>query len=199
MLKFIKEDGYNQVPSGGKRKMGIYLCSCGNKKRICISNVKRKKALSCGCISKEQIRKLGMKKGKDKKSYKHGMFGTRFYHLYHSIIQRTKYNPSEKLCRFYGNRGIKNEWKCFEDFYNDMYKTYLKHVDKHGVDQTTIDRKNPNGNYCKENCQWATRLEQGKNRRNNVLVTINGKTAHISEWSRRLKISSHLVRKFYLK
>jgi hypothetical protein len=198
MLKFIKSVGYKQTPSGSKRKIGLFKCACGKEKEICIYNVKSKHTLSCGCANIKQITKLGKLKGKDRGNTRHGMFGTRFYHLYYSIHDRTKNNPNSKTSRFYGNRGIKNDWKSFDQFYNDMYESYLKHVKEFGEKNTTIDRKNSLGNYNKENCQWATTLEQGKNRRNNLLITINNETRHLAEWVRILGLKNYQVRKKYL-
>lgn len=67
--------------------------------------------------------------------------------------------------KYYGGRGISFLWKSYEDFKNDMYESYLEHLDKNGKRQTTLDRINVNGHYCKENCRWATYSVQRLNRR----------------------------------
>lgn len=60
---------------------------------------------------------------------------------------------------------VKNERESFEEFYRDMYQSYIKHINEFWIKQTTIDRINPYGNYCKENCRWATYSEQLSNKR----------------------------------
>lgn len=72
-------------------------------------------------------------------------------------------NPKEKAYRFYGARGISvcERWNVFENFLADMGERVNKDL--------TIDRINPFGNYEPSNCRWATKQEQSRNRRNNVL------------------------------
>jgi len=67
----------------------------------------------------------------------------------------------------YGGRGINvcKKWENFIIFKNDMLINYLKHTKFFGESDTQIDRKNNNGNYCKNNCRWATRKEQHQNTR----------------------------------
>lgn len=60
---------------------------------------------------------------------------------------------------------IECERKTFKEFYNDMYASYIEHMNKHWLKQTTIDRINPYWNYSKENCRWATYSVQMWNRR----------------------------------
>ena len=74
-----------------------------------------------------------------------------------------------------------------------MYKNYLEHVKKFGEKDTTIDRKDNNGDYCKENCIWATRKIQENNRRNNHFLTYNGEIMTISQWANKLKLGNNIL------
>lgn len=150
--------------------------------------VKRGKTLSCGCINIEQITKLAKRVGKDKASYSHGFFGTRFYRIYGGIVARTRHR-----LRFYEN--IKNGWSCFEDFRDDMYQSYLEHVSLFGEKNTTIDRIDSSGNYSKENCRWSTYKEQQNNRKDNTKVKIEGKILNLGQWATILKTSSTMLTK----
>lgn len=95
------------------------------------------------------------------------------------------YNEKARYFRNYGGRGITvcDEWKTsFEAFYRDMGDP---------PEGLTIERKNNNGPYCKDNCVWATRAEQAKNTRPqpaSKYLTYAGLTLTISQWARRLGI-----------
>lgn len=118
----------------------------------------------------------------------HGFCGTRFYHIWATMFARCNNKNSHKY-PYYGGRGVKYMWQSFENFKDDMYESYLTHIEKYGEKNTQIDRIDVNGNYCKENCRWATILEQARNRNNNRFLTLKGKTRTLGEWSEKLKIN----------
>lgn len=80
-------------------------------------------------------------------------------------------------------------WKSFEDFRDDMYDSYLEHVEKHGEKQTTLDRIDVNGNYQRDNCRWATMPEQAAGRRDAVMITFQGETMNLAYWADKLGMS----------
>lgn len=106
------------------------------------------------------------KNGKKVENY-HGMSQTAFYKKWTSMTSRCN-NPNTDGYVNYGGRGIKIEWKSFKEFKDDMYESYLKHVEEFGQKQTTIDRINNDGNYRKDNCRWATYSEQITNSRHSL-------------------------------
>lgn len=78
----------------------------------------------------------------------------------------------------YGGRGIKicEEWdKCFPAFRDWA----LSHGYEDGLE---LDRIDNDGDYCPENCRWATRIEQMRNRSNTVMYEINGEVKPFVEW-----------------
>lgn len=93
-------------------------------------------------------------------------------------------NPKTWAFEFYGAKGIRvcQEW-------NDNPKTFYDWAMSHGyTDELTIDRVDTTGNYAPENCRWVDMKSQNRNRRSNHLVTWNGKTQCLTDWSKELNI-----------
>lgn len=80
--------------------------------------------------------------------------------------------------RYYGGRGIKvcDRWQLYENFENDLLESFLEHVKQFGLKETTLERKDYDGNYEPSNCIWATWEEQAKNRRDTKYFLPCGKT-----------------------
>ncbi len=101
---------------------------------------------------------------------------TRIYQAYSSMVHRC-YSIGRQNYKYYGGRGIKicDRWKdSFENFYEDMGER---------PDGKTLDRIDNDGDYTPENCRWATRKEQQRNTRKNVMLTYNGRTQCIAAWA----------------
>lgn len=99
---------------------------------------------------------------------RHGFFGTRFYGIFYKMQYRcSKKHPKKK---YYFDKGIKvsKRWLKFKNFLIDMYPSYLEHCKRFGEKQTTIDRIDGKKGYLKNNCRWATYIEQNINRKSKL-------------------------------
>lgn len=99
------------------------------------------------------------------------------------------YNPKNKKYKDYGGRGISicSDW--------DDFLKFKKWSLENGFDESlTIDRINNNGNYCPENCRWINQKEQMRNTRVNHLLTYNGETKTMAEWSETTGIKYHTLK-----
>lgn len=76
----------------------------------------------------------------------------------------------------------------FENFYEDMGDSFNEHIKEFGEKDTSIDRINVSGNYCKDNCKWSTVKEQGNNRRTNHYLYYKGKKYTLMKLSEEFNI-----------
>ena len=191
-LTAIRFDRFSRRPgkNKGNYHYWIFKCDCGNYTSTIKQNVVRKNSTttSCGCVNTATRKRLCRERKlwliASKHTTIHGLSGSRFGKVYNSIKQRCT-NPKNKKYHIYGGAGIKCEWDNLINFRDDMYDSYLKHITDFGQSNTTIDRVNGCGNYCKKNCRWATYKEQNNNLKSNVNVMYQGEKMCISELSRR--------------
>lgn len=178
-MVIIKEGDAKIYPSVGSRRMFKCLCDCGVIKTVNLGSLRSGLTQSCGCLKIEMV-KIS--------STTHGQWYTRQSKIWRGMIQRIK-NSKNSSYNYYGGRGVTvdKKWLTFEGFWEDMEEGYS--------DELSLDRVNNDGNYCKENCRWATKKEQARNTSTNRIIKFNGQEKCITEWSKELGGSSALLYK----
>jgi hypothetical protein len=155
-------------------RMGLFQCECGRQKEMLINSVESNKAKSCNCLRNEKFKK---------RVTTHGLTESIEYGIWCNIKRRC-YNKNEKEYHNYGGRGIE---VC--ETWRNSFENFLKDMGLRPAPKLTIERKNNNGNYCKENCEWNTYKVQANNRTNNIFLTLGGITKTLSQWSEITGIS----------
>lgn len=157
-----------------KRDRGwLCRCECGVEKVMLGGNLRSGKLKSCGCWNEERKVTHGM-------SQSHPLYQT--WVLMHARCS----SPSSDNYKNYGGRGITvcERWSDFALFVADMGER---------PKGTTLDRERNEEGYCPENCRWATKKTQNRNRRDNIRLTIDGKTQTLVEWAEEKGLSYKMV------
>jgi hypothetical protein len=162
-----------KADTGHKTARWQCVCDCGVQAIVSGTDLRRGTSTQCrSCASRL-----------------HGMLHTPEYKIWLGIKCRCTCPSATDYSR-YGARGIAvcPEWSSsFEAFYCDMGP---RPTQKH-----TLERKNNDKGYSKENCCWATRTAQMRNMSRNHLITFRGKTQCLQEWADELGINKATLRK----
>lgn len=151
-------------------------CDCGEFAIVRGKSLKSGNTKSCGCLIR------------DRKNVKHGYRHTRLYNIWSGIKARC-YNQSSHAYKRYGERGIS---MCLE-WLNNFESFYMWSINNGYSESLSIDRIDVNGNYDPSNCRWATSSQQSNNKRNNILITLNGVTLNLQKWCNQLHIKRSTV------
>lgn len=144
-------------------------CDCGKETDVIATLLTRGKVKSCGCLKGD------------------GRHKTITYSSWISAKVRCTRSTGDHYLGYKG-RGIKmcERWlNSFDNFLSDM-------GERPSLDYT-LDRIDVNGDYCPENCRWATNVEQQNNRRNNHYIYYNGEKNSVTSFARRFNIASFRV------
>jgi len=165
---------YYDCPSS-KNHRWLCRCKCGVKRPVTIHHLTFGRSKSCGC----GVNKIG--------GEKHGLVGTRLYKSWDSMKERC-FNPNNSSYNSYGGRGITMCSILLQSPAN-----LIAVVGDHPGKGWSIDRKDTNGHYSCGSCaqclkdgwlmnlRWATPKQQCRNRRNNRLACIDGRTLTAAE------------------
>lgn len=143
------------ISQGERPKLALMECECGKRFVDEVSKFRGGHKKSCGCNYERH--------GKAVQGMKIPEYG-----VWCNMLSRCN-DPKAGGYRNYGGRGIK---VCDRWFYS--FKSFLDDMGERPTPKHTLERVDNDGNYEPLNCKWATREEQGRNRRNTHPVFIKG-------------------------
>lgn len=179
-LTVIKRSEDHISANGSKKVVWKCKCDCGSYTEVTSGNLLSSHTTSCGCV--------GSRKTIGARSVTHNKSKDQLYSVW-SGIKRRCYNPNEEGYYKYGGRGISmcDEWR--ESFFS-FYKWGIKNGYCKGLQ---IERIDNDGNYCPENCRWATAKEQAYNRRNTIYLECFGEKNNLWEWEKKTGIPASRI------
>lgn len=158
--------------SAGRSNAGSRLwlcrCSCGIETVVHSGALTQGHTKSCGCLRHES------------RNTRHGMAreqgeGKHPVWLAWASMNQRCYDVHATNYKDYGGRGIKvcRRWVVFENFRDDMLPTWFS--------GGTLERDDNEGDYSPQNCRWATKKEQARNRRSTRWVEVFGERMSLAE------------------
>ena len=135
------------------------------------------------------LRRGGSKQCRSCASKGHGLSRTIIYHRWESMMGRC-YGDKRSFYKNYGGRGI----KVCDEWHNPV--AFVEWALANGYEENlSLDRIDNDGDYCPENCRWATLKQQARNKRTSRLIDIDGTIKTLSEWSEAAGLCRETIRR----
>ena len=162
--------GCDSITSCKARLIGPF--DCCQRRTVGGQDLRRGRTTSCGC---SRIQHGHARREKQ----------TQEYRSWEAMLRRCE-NPKDVNFASYGGRGISicKRWHSFKHFFSDM-----------GCRPTglTLERVENSLGYFPSNCKWASPKEQARNRRDNRILTFNGKTLCATAWAELLGLKADTI------
>lgn len=149
----------------------ICLCECGRTINVTGDKLRSGNTKSCGCLKHDVLTTHG--------ESKHPL-----YMVWYNMVRRCA-DQTDIGWKNYGGRGIKvcSEWTGENGLVNFITDMPPRPFGK------SLERKDNNGPYSKENCYWATRAEQSRNMRTNRFIEYAGLRMCVPDWAAKASIN----------
>lgn len=104
-------------------------------------------------------------------------------------MKRRCYEISHNRYQYYGGKGI----KVCERWLEPKGKGFINFLEDMGLAPSTghsLERKEVDQDYTKDNCTWATAIEQANNKTNNILIKhSDGRVYSLRRWCEMLSLA----------
>lgn len=161
----------------------LFRCDCGVEVARRIAYVRHGNSGSCGCLNREKVKARSTKHG-----HTRGASPTPEYRSY-SRMKRRCLNVRDIRYPTYGGAGIK---VC--DRWLDSFDKFLADMGPMPAPDYSIERIDNSGHYAPENCKWASRSEQGRNKRNNRFVLHEGEKVWLPRYAELMGVNYTTLR-----
>ena len=193
MEKDITHQRFGRLTALGKawhiaKGCWIYVCDCGEfvvrESKVVAGTAKRGAACCCSLCQMKIKADNGRRNNRGKGS-------TTYKHLYdvHRQMMRRCYDQASADFPNYGGRGINvcSAWHEQSGFYQWAGAAGYRR----GL---TIERRDVNGNYCPDNCEWIPNEQQARNTRKVRRLTFNGIERPLTEWAEILGLRPNTIK-----
>jgi hypothetical protein len=167
-----------------KRSFWVAACSCGNVKTVSSAGLRSGSTKSCGCLHRETAAAQG------RASRTHGLSKSRLSVIHSGMITRC-YKPNAINYDRYGGKGVTvcDEWRF------DRWSFFKWALANGYRDDLEIDRIENDKGYEPGNCRWVKSTKNQNNRSNNRLITIEGVTKTLADWSKISRVAISTIRR----